>query len=210
MTDEKHVPDYKQANSNHSGQHEEFTLEDLEKIIPNKHHRESFLHLLEQLDADRAAMIALKGHLVIEEKLTAAIEKFVFHPEHLDDARLSFAQKLTFARALSLDENKNSMWDLVTKLNTLRNKLSHSLEGASREKAMNALRAAYAKERDGKLEDWEEKDESLLILGTVSLCLGFLDSFEQEVERFKDHVNLLDRVVNPHRHPRPDVEPAKP
>ncbi len=43
-------------------------------------------------------------------------------------------------------------------------------------------------------------NKALLLLGVVSLCLGFLDSFEQEVERFRRHVNPLDRVVNPHRH----------
>lgn len=74
---------------------------------------------------------------------------------------------------------------------------------------MNSLRAAYTKERDGKLEDWEEGDEALLILGAISLCLGFLDSFEQEVERFKDHVNLLDKIVNSHRHTKPSAEPAE-
>ncbi len=189
MTDERKATD----------QNKEFTMEDLERIIPDKHQRDSFLHLIGHLDLDRAAMVALKGHLVIEEKITAAIEKFVFHPEHLDDARLTFAQKLAISRSLSLDENKNSMWELVAKLNRLRNTLSHSLEGTLRADAMNAIRAAYIKERDSKL-DWEKTDEASLLLGVISLCLGFLDSFEQEVERFRKHVNLLDRVVNPHRH----------
>ncbi len=32
------------------------------------------------------------------------------------------------------------------------------------------------------------------------MCLGFVHAFEQEVERFKDYLALMDRAVNPHRH----------
>ena len=64
---------------------------------------------------------------------------------------------------------------------------------------MNALRSAYSREREGRLEQWGRNNEALLILSAVAYCLGFLDAHEQEVERFKNWVNLLDRVVNPHR-----------
>jgi hypothetical protein len=140
----------------------EFTMEELEHIMPDKHQRDSFLRLVGHLEDDRAAVVTLKGHLVLEEKITAAIEKFVFHSEHLDAARLTFAQKLASA--------------------------------------------VYTKETGGKLEDWEKNDEALLVLSSVSQCLGFLDAFEQEVERFKQAVNMLDRVVNPHRHPAQNAE----
>lgn len=174
-------------------------LKVLERTIPNKHHRESFLRLIGQLDADVAAMTLLKGHLVLEEKITASIEKFVFDAEALENARLSFSRKLSIARSISLDESKNSMWNLIAAINRVRNTLAHSLDGISRRDAMNALRSAYSRERGGKLEQWERDDDSLLILSAVAYCLGFLDAHEQEVERFKNWVNLLDRVVNPHR-----------
>lgn len=199
MTDEQKTTD----------QTQNFTMEDLERTIPDKHHRERFMHLIGHLELDKVALIALKGHLVLEEMITAAIEKIVFHPEYLDDARLTFAQKLVISRCVSLDDNNNSMWDLISKLNRLRNTLSHSLEGESRVNAMNALRAAYIQQRGGKLEEWEKTDDALFLLGVVSFCLGFLDGFEQEVERFRDHVNLLDKVVNPHRHVKAPVEPAE-
>jgi hypothetical protein len=181
-------------------QSEELTMEDLEQLIPDKRHRENFLRLTESLALDRIALMVLKGHLVIEEKITAVIEKFLFHPEHIQ--RLRFAQKVALSRSMSLDEDKNSMWDLITKLNTLRNALAHSLKGEPRTNAMNALRAAYVKERDGQLESWEKDDEGLL-LSVLAMCLGFLGNFEQEIERFKDYVNQMDRVINPHRHEKP-------
>jgi hypothetical protein len=176
----------------------ESSMKEAEAALTDEHQRESFRRLIGQLESDPAAMIALKGHLVIEEKIDAILEKFVFHPEHLENARLQFAQKLAVSRCLSLDDDKNSVWDLVSRLNSLRNALSHSLEGTRRAKAMDALRAAYVKERENELEEWEKTDEGL-VTGTVSMCVGFLDSFEQEVERFRGYVDRLDKVINPHR-----------
>jgi hypothetical protein len=121
------------------------------EILPGESQREHFLRLISQLESDNAALVILKGHLVIEERLTAVIEKFVFHPEHLDKARLTFAQKLAIARSLSLDEDTNSMWNLIEKLNTLRNKLSHSLDGEPRARAMEAVKTAYVAECSGKV-----------------------------------------------------------
>ena len=191
-----------------AGENQEFTMEVLERILPDKHHRENFLRLIGQLEDDKAAITALKGHLVLEERITAAIEKFVFHPEQLQGARLQFSQKLSIARSLSLTEHENSIWDLVEKLNKLRNTLSHSLKGASRVDAMNALRSTYAKERE--LEGWEKEDEALLILSAVAYCLGFIDAFEQEVERFKEWVDVMDVAVNPHRYFPKSVTEKKP
>lgn len=89
------------------------TEEKINEILPDESQRELFLRLIGQLESDDAALVVLKGHLVIEERLTVVIEKFVFHPEHLEQVRLTFAHKLALARSLSLDEDKNSMWSLI-------------------------------------------------------------------------------------------------
>jgi hypothetical protein len=162
--------------------------------------REHFLHLISHLESDNAALIILKGHLVVEERLTAVIEKFVFHPKHLDKARLTFTQKLAIARSLSLDENKNSMWNFCEKLNALRNTLSHSLDGERRAKAMAAVKTAYVAECSGMTVGKHDEDETVMLAGIIALCIGFIHAMELEVERFRDCVGQLDRVVNPHRH----------
>ena len=163
-------------------------------------YREHFAHLIEELESDDAALIVLKGHLVIEERITSVIEKFVFHPEHLERARLTFAHKMALARSMSLDESESSAWDLIEKLNSLRNKLSHSLDGQPRAKAMEALKAAFVRETGEKLTEDEDADERIFLGGVLSMCLGFVHSFELEVERFKDYVRIMDRAINPHRH----------
>jgi|SRR5579864_4078040 len=173
--------------------------ERLKEILPDESQREHFLRLVGQLESDAPALVILKGHLVIEERLTAVIEKFVFHPEHLDKARLTFAQKVTIARSLSLDEDKNSMWNLIEKLNVLRNKLSHSLDGEPRAKAIETVKTAYAAECSGKVNE-HEGDDTVILAGAIALCLGFVHAMEQEVGRFRDYVGTMDRIVNPHRY----------
>ena len=39
----------------------------------------------------------------------------------------------------------------------------------------------------------------------VVVVLGFLSSFEKEVERIRRWVGIMDRLVNPHRHRRVKV-----
>ena len=44
----------------------------------------------EMSSLDEIAMVLLKGHLLLEESLTRILGKYVFHPEHLSEARLTF------------------------------------------------------------------------------------------------------------------------
>jgi hypothetical protein len=184
---------------------EEFENQTIEQLLPGEHQRQTFFRLMEHLRSDTAALVALKGHLVIEEKLTIVLEKFVFHPEHLEDARLSFAHRLAICRSLSLDQNRNSIWNLVGRLNTLRNALAHSLDSGRRRKAMTSVRELYYAKCEGKLETGDLSDEQVLT-GVSALCLGFLDAFEREIERFREFVNVLDKEVNPHRYPKNATE----
>lgn len=176
----------------------------------NSSHGEHFRNLLDQLERDDEALIVLKGHLVIEERITSAIEKFVWHGEYIERARLTFAHKMQLARAISMDHSENTMWDLIDRLNAVRNKLAHSLDREPRAKAMAALKEAYKREMPTADKD-EVESETLMLASVVSLCLGWVHTFEQEVERFKDCVAIMDRAINPHRHkkdPPPHAQPA--
>jgi hypothetical protein len=55
--------DAQQQVSEKDQQNVELTMEQLEHILPNKHLRESFLRLINQLDMDLAARTTIKGHL---------------------------------------------------------------------------------------------------------------------------------------------------
>ena len=121
---------------------------------------------MERLERDDDALIVLKGHLVIEERITAAIEKFVWHPEYVERARLTFAHKMQLARAISMDQSESTMWELIDKLNAVRNKLAHSLAGEPRAKAMVALKEAFKREVPDAPK--EELENNTHLLGRLS------------------------------------------
>jgi len=82
---------------------------------------------------DELSQIILKGHLVLEERLTRIIGKFVFHAELVQSAKPRFIQKIEIARSISLDEHGNRMWELFKAINELRNQLAHSLDPERRD-----------------------------------------------------------------------------
>jgi hypothetical protein len=149
---------------------------------------------------DELALVVLKGHLVLEEQLERILSKFLFHPEYLEKANLRFAQKVALARSISLDEQANSIWELLLAVNALRNELAHALHPEKRQRKFDRVKSLYIAERDASASEVGGCPDHELAVYAVALILGFLGSFEEEVVRFRDWVSTLDRVVNPHRH----------
>lgn len=74
----------------------------------------------------------LKAHLLFEEMLRAYLDKMLPSPEALKGSRLTFAQVLAVARALSPQSSQaNWCWKAVADFNKIRNLLAH--EGAQAE-----------------------------------------------------------------------------
>jgi hypothetical protein len=84
-------------------------------------------------------MILLKGHLLIEEQLVAFIKSAVPNPDALKDTKLSFHQRLALSHALHHNPERFGygwVWPSIKAVNTLRNKLAHTLESPELEKNM--------------------------------------------------------------------------
>lgn len=150
---------------------------------------------------DESALVVLKGHLVIEETLGEIISTYVFHAEHLEQARLGFAQKVAIARTMSLDEHNNDMWQLIVAINGLRNELAHSLQPPMRAQKTQTLIDLH-KKLGGCVQtsDFKDLPEHIVLSFVISYALGFLSGFVEEVRRFRTFVDGMDKVVNPHRH----------
>ena len=89
---------------------------------------------------DDLAQIVLKGHLVMEDLMTEALQVFLLQGEFVETARLQFHQKLSLCRGISTSDHQNRMWTLIASVNALRNALSHSLDPDRRAKAIQSLR----------------------------------------------------------------------
>ncbi len=73
-------------------------------------------------------LIILKGHLLVEEELNDFLVHCSFQPTALEDARLTFLQKLRVVRAFYPLRQTAKEWALAEDLNKLRNKISHHAE----------------------------------------------------------------------------------
>jgi hypothetical protein len=151
---------------------------------------------------DELAELTLKGDLLIEEHLAEIVRRFVFHPDRLEKCQLRFPQLVELARALSLDESDNSMWTLIDALHALRNGLAHSLAEGKRRPRLDRVRRAFFQEAvdipDMKAPKSTD-DREVLMLSFV-FALGFLGQFKREADRFREVVDSMDRIMNPHRH----------
>ena len=78
---------------------------------------------------DDLVSLVLRGHLVVEELLFAAVSAHCQEPEHLKTARLRFPQLVALLRALEKDSAvPPNYWTALSELNRLRNALAHNLE----------------------------------------------------------------------------------
>jgi hypothetical protein len=141
--------------------------------------------LLSEVSNDQAAVLILKGHLLIEERLWNIIAASVSHPHHLLGTRLDFSRKVVLARSMSPAEADPHGWELILKLNKVRNSLAHSLSGAERNKAMAALVLSYEHYNQHSVAplDPTEEDSEIDILGTIiGVCLGLVLRVEWEIK----------------------------
>ena len=82
----------------------------------------------------------LSGHLIIETALNNIVSLIFFHPEHIEEGRFRFEQKVRMARAFALRKDRDNVWDLIFAINSLRNDIAHNLTGEKRRLRMERVR----------------------------------------------------------------------
>jgi hypothetical protein len=94
---------------------------------------------------DDLASLVLRGHLVLEELLFAAVEAHCQQPKHLTKARLRFPQLVLLLRALEkIPVLPEEYWEALLELNALRNSLAHKLEPKDLESRISSFAARLA------------------------------------------------------------------
>lgn len=153
----------------------------------------------EMESVDEVAHVLLKGHLLLEEGLSAILDQYVFHREHLAQARLTFAQKLQLARALCLRKNKLGEWELMAAINALRNDLAHRLNSRDRGRRFDVVKNLYLREAAGfeRIEDLKGEPDAVIVFNACAHCAGFLVTFETDSKSLRRMVHRLDRDINP-------------
>lgn len=152
----------------------------------------------EMAKVDEMVHILLKGHLLIEEALSKIIDQFVFHREHVDEARLTFSTKMHLCRALCLRKNRLGEWDLIAALNSLRNVVAHQLSSPEREKRTARVKELYFREAAGMegIEKINAQEDTTIIMLACGHCIGFLSNFEEDAGGLRRMIFDYDRAIN--------------
>jgi hypothetical protein len=121
-------------------------------------------------------LIILKGHLLIEEVLNTMLEKHVAHAQAIKDANLGFYKTMKVAEALYYKPERAWMWRATEKLNTLRNKMAHSLEP----KLFNEVRNEFMElcKPEWMLADAKAESRYLLQTSISFLYIGVASNLE--------------------------------
>lgn len=94
------------------------------------------------IDSADVSLLILKGHLLLEELLNEYLESKLPRPEHLEEARLTFFQRVAITRALEPLGPNDWVWSALAKLNTARNAFAHNLEPPNAEAKRNEFIAS--------------------------------------------------------------------
>lgn len=147
-------------------------------------------------ESDDLTLIVLKGHLLIEEQLESIIKIIVAHGDVLEDARLTFDNKLTIAKSMCWSRHQSEMWIAIEKLNTLRNDLAHKLDSpklrAKGEAYISALRSALNAEERAELKSMSLAEQ--VKMGVVYM-MGFLGSYLADAHAYRTTVDTLYTIL---------------
>ncbi len=119
----------------------ESAMTDLQKPQLDLKHIERVIQHLP--GADDMTLLALKGHLLIEELLDEIIWAHCKTPEALQDVEIRFPAKVRLVQALTGTSELSAIWGLCEKLNSLRNSLAHKIEHPSAQKRLEAFFSAF-------------------------------------------------------------------
>jgi hypothetical protein len=139
---------------------------------------------------DDTVSVVLRGHLVLEQLLFAAIAAHCPNPAALQGARLRFIQLLPLLEALqNLPALPEYAWTALRELNSLRNSLAHDLDA---ERLNKRLAAFLVEMRKGNFEKElpESKSDADTLKRALSYLVGMLSvlgPFHAAVEALKAH-----------------------
>lgn len=131
---------------------------------------------------DEILDIVLRGHLHVEQLFLSMIECWAVSPRYVENARLSFSQKLSLVRAFNFHHPDEPIWDALTALNSLRNDLAHRLTSEQRERKITAFIKLIDKDQKSDIDS--KNDEVFTsyehLLGCFAYLFGSLESMAED------------------------------
>jgi hypothetical protein len=136
---------------------------------------------------DDAVLTILKGHLLIEEQLQGIIEAWVDNPTALEDARLTFFQKLRLSYAIGGYLSRPIIWETAREVNSLRNHLAHQAEPKDFAAKLQMLFTLCCKD-DRYRPVMQTKSVKLRLHLTLGITWATLNAVRDSLGIIHDHV----------------------
>ena len=125
---------------------------------------------------DDFVTVVVKGHLILEQYLTRLISEYCKFNNYLEDARLTFRQKIYLARALIYlpPQMLAGLWQVFELLNKIRNDVAHNLDSHKLKAHLLQLRAHPACKAKDKHERKILETDTGLLKCMFGYCSGYL------------------------------------
>ena len=118
---------------------------------------DKFSRILNRVDEFTSTV--LNGHLLIEEQLNSLISDGFPQGEHLRGVHFRFFEKIKIAKAFYYSDEDRIDWELLEKLNSLRNLIAHKLENPRiKEKVLEISKIIGGARIEEKLKSTREFD----------------------------------------------------
>lgn len=134
---------------------------------------------------DEVTLTVLKGHLVIEQMLDAAIGCWIPYMDRMPD--LTFHRKVELCTALGVHQGSRQEWSMVFALNQLRNKLAHSLSGEAHDAKIKNLREKCSVDQIFGAQDL---DDVQMCQWAVTVCIAFLHDVFGEIKEMEENAGF--------------------
>lgn len=167
-------------------------------MIKDKEYAEFLTHL--PACASDKALIVLKAHLLIERALRMFIESNVHHKGKITE-KVQFSSLVCFASALSKNSDLAWIWQASSNLNSLRNRLAHSLTPANIEN-MERTFIEHVNHHDGEasvfmgLEEVSYNEFSLAAFQLYDSILSAIDTVNSDESASTPTANMSDEDIS--------------
>jgi hypothetical protein len=141
------------------------------------------------LKVDEFTTVVVKGHLVLEQYLMRMISVYCRLPKYLEEARLSFWQKIQLAKGFIFFPIEPDLWRAIELMNSIRNDVAHNLESpklAGHIAEVRKLRCCSPTSKE--IREALKTDRGAVEL-TIGYCIGalqFVDATIATMERDKN------------------------
>jgi hypothetical protein len=128
--------------------------------------------------------LVLNSHLEVEGDLDKLVDRIFFHPEHLEDARLSFPQKVHIARSYTTESHNAKEWSVMLALHAMRNRIAHRSRNKVLKVNVTPLREVTSKAFPSNMRlTIKRLGGTDVVVYAAALCCGFLVVLEEELAK---------------------------